>query len=560
MSTADSYTVLARRHRSRDFDELVGQDPIVRTLRNAVASNRAAHAYLFCGTRGVGKTSMARILAKALNATEGLSQRAEIADAILRGADLDVIEIDGASNRGVNEARDLIAAAGLRPARCRFKIYIIDEVHMLTTPAFNTLLKTMEEPPEHVKFILCTTEVHKVPATIQSRCQRFDFRSLSTAEIGGQLQKILDIESVAAEEAVIVQVARLGNGSMRDALSVLDRLLAAGDRELTAEGIQETLGLPDQAVVRGLVDAIAAGDAKSALRAGAELLDRGAGVEQALETLIEHLRDLMVIASCGADSDLLELSVDARQAAAEQAARFDAAALVHMIALADAVARSARTSGAPRALYEAAIVRLAMSEHLADIPALLAETASPSPATPGGKKKDRPHERPSPQVSPRSPASVIEPKRLAAAGRALDDVSLWSAVLQAASGSTSDRAKIEHLVCQSFDGRTLRLSVSEAGAAVAGWLGTQADALADLVNRATGQRVLVEIDTTQAKAVAAARDGGRQREAAGRLPAVRQVMEIFDAEIVEVRDHPAATPAAPPTPPPPDTPQEPKHA
>ncbi len=549
MSTADSYTVLARRHRSRDFDELIGQDAIVRTLRNAVASNRAAHAYLFCGTRGVGKTSMARILAKALNATEGLSQRDEIAEAIMRGDDLDVIEIDGASNRGVNEARDLIAAAGLRPARCRFKIYIIDEVHMLTTPAFNTLLKTMEEPPEHVKFILCTTEVHKVPATIQSRCQRFDFRSLSTAEIGGQLQKILDIESVAAEEAVIAQVARLGNGSMRDALSVLDRLLAAGDRELTAEGIQETLGLPDQAVVRGLVDAIADGDAKSALQAGAELLDRGAGVEQALETLIEHLRDLMVIASCGADSDLLELSVDARQAAAEQAARFDAAALVHMIALADAVARSARTSGAARALYEAAIVRLAMSEHLADIPALLAETASPSPAAPGGKKKDPPHERPSPQVSPPAPASVTEPKPLAAAGRALDDVSLWSAVLQAASSSTSDRAKIEHLVCESFDGRTLRLSVSEAGAAVAGWLGTQADALVDLVNRATGRRVLVEIDTTKAKAAAAARDGGRQREAAGRLPAVRQAMEIFDAEIVEVRDHPA-----------PDTPREPKHA
>ena len=558
MSTADSYTVLARRHRSRDFDELVGQDPIVRTLRNAVASNRAAHAYLFCGTRGVGKTSMARILAKALNATEGLSQRAEIADAILRGADLDVIEIDGASNRGVNEARDLIAAAGLRPARCRFKIYIIDEVHMLTTPAFNTLLKTMEEPPEHVKFILCTTEVHKVPATIQSRCQRFDFRSLSTAEIGGQLQKILDIESVAAEEAVIAQVARLGNGSMRDALSVLDRLLAAGDRELTAEGIQETLGLPDQAVVRGLVDAIAAGDAKSALRAGAELLDRGAGVEQALETLIEHLRDLMVIASCGADSDLLELSVDARQAAAEQAARFDAAALVHMIALADAVARSARTSGAARALYEAAIVRLAMSEHLADIPALLAETASPSPAAPGGKKKDRPHERPSPEaVSPPAPASVTEPKRLAGGGRAVDDDSIWSAVLQAASGSASDRAKIEHLVCESFNGVTLRLSVSEAGAAVAGWLGTQPDALADLVNRATGRRVLVEIDTTKAKAAA---DGGRQREAAGRLPAVRQAMEIFDAEIVEVRDHRVEAPAAPPAPSRPDTPREPEHA
>ena len=273
------------------------------------------------------------------------------------------------------------------------------------------------------------------------------------------------------------------------------------------------------------------------------------------EQKLEIMRDSRV-GTYGATALILTVALRSAALAALATPELAGPALI----AAHAVARSARTSGAPRALYEAAIVRLAMSEHLADIPALLAETASPSPATPGGKKKDRPHERPSPQVSPRSPASVIEPKRLAAAGGALDDVSLWSAVLQAASGSTSDRAKIEHLVCQSFDGRTLRLSVSEAGAAVAGWLGTQADALADLVNRATGQRVLVEIDTTQAKAVAAARDGGRQREAAGRLPAVRQVMEIFDAEIVEVRDHPAATPAAPPTPPPPDTPREPKHA
>ena len=163
MATAKPYTVLARRYRSRDFGEVIGQDPISRTLQNAIATNRTAHAYLFCGTRGVGKTSMARIFARALNRDEALTEGDAIGDAILRGEDLDVIEIDGASNRGIDDARDLIAGAGLAPTRGKFRIYIIDEVHMLTTPAFNALLKTMEEPPSHVKFILCTTEPHKVP-------------------------------------------------------------------------------------------------------------------------------------------------------------------------------------------------------------------------------------------------------------------------------------------------------------------------------------------------------------------------------------------------------------
>ena len=194
-------------------------------LQNAIAHGRTAHAYLFCGTRGVGKTSMARIFARALNA-KGQTQAAEIGDAIMRGEDIDVVEIDGASNRGIDDARDLIAGAGIAPARSAFKIYIIDEVHMLTVQAFNALLKTMEEPPAHVKFILCTTEPHKVPATIQSRCQRFDFRNIPATKIAGHLRDVLAKESIAADDAAVMQVARLANGSMRDGLSLLDRLVA----------------------------------------------------------------------------------------------------------------------------------------------------------------------------------------------------------------------------------------------------------------------------------------------------------------------------------------------
>ncbi|MBY0260711.1 MAG: DNA polymerase III subunit gamma/tau, partial [Phycisphaerales bacterium] len=210
-----AYTVLARRYRSTSFDELVGQEAISRTLQAAIAHNRVAHAYLFTGTRGVGKTSTARIFAKALNAVDDKGKEIpEIAAAIMKGQDTDVIEIDAASNSKVEETRELIANSVYRPMRGRKKVYIIDECHMLSTAAFNALLKTMEEPPEHVVFILCTTETHKVPATIQSRCQRFDFKNIATAKIVEHLTEVVKGEGATAEPELLHQVARLGNGSM----------------------------------------------------------------------------------------------------------------------------------------------------------------------------------------------------------------------------------------------------------------------------------------------------------------------------------------------------------
>ncbi|MFU8830363.1 MAG: DNA polymerase III subunit gamma/tau [Phycisphaerales bacterium] len=236
-----AYTALARRYRSQDFDEVVGQEAIARTLKNAIAQNRVGHAYLFVGTRGVGKTSMARIFAKALNGGDP-----EVDQAIMEGRDTDVIEIDAASNRGVEDARELIANSVYRPLRGQYKIYIIDEVHMLTSQAFNTLLKVMEEPPEHVKFILATTEPHKVLATIQSRCQRFDFRNISSTEIARHLGEVVERESLKAEPEVLLEIARLANGSMRDGLSLLDRLIAAvpPGESLTTTILEHVLGLP----------------------------------------------------------------------------------------------------------------------------------------------------------------------------------------------------------------------------------------------------------------------------------------------------------------------------
>ncbi len=531
---AGPYTVLARRYRSRSFDELVGQEPIARTLANAVSSGRVAHAYLFCGTRGVGKTSMARIMATAVNVTDDLQQADEIAEAIFRGTDLDVIEIDGASHRGINEVRDLIAAAVLSPARCRYKIYIIDEVHQVTKDAFNALLKTMEEPPAHVIFILCTTEPAKVPATIQSRCQRFDFRSLTVQQIGGQLRKILKAEGISADDDVIARIARLGRGSMRDALSLLDRLLAAGDHTLEPRLLERMLGLPDQALVARVVDAVADGDARVALGAAAALLDGGAAVDQALELLIEHLRNLMIIAACGRDCELLELSASAREAAAKQAARFDVAGLVHLIALCDAVARNARFSAVERALFDAVIVRMCQSEHLADLAPLL-EAAS---ATSVKKKESltEPASDTPPQPVEAATGVEVRPLRRGEGDFADEGSRIWAEIKAVAARTPSDVAKIERLVYQSFDGQTLRLKVDTDDAGLARWLATQDKALGVLARQATNRAMRVELDTPLIDEGSGSGSSPSEIEQARQIPIVRRASEIFDADVVDVRD------------------------
>lgn len=391
-----AYTALARRYRSRDFDEVVGQEPIARTLRNAIDSGRVSHAYLFTGTRGVGKTSMARIFAKALNSSgEAGPVSDEVAQAIMSGQDSDVIEIDAASNRRVEETRELIANCIYRPMRGPYKVYIIDEVHMLTREAFNTLLKTMEEPPEHVKFILCTTEADKVPPTIRSRCQRFDFRNIPTREIARHLAEIVEKEGLKAEPDLVHQVARLGDGSMRDALSLMDRLMAAGEKTLTLDLLERLLGLPARDTVSALIDAVAAGDPKAALEAADNLLSRGNSPEQITETLASRFRDLMVIAACGPETDLVDLAGDSRAEETQRATGFDAAGLMHLVALCESVQRHIKSSASPRALLDAAVVRLAMSERIADVAAIAAGHAQQPSGAPRAQPSGAPRAQPS---------------------------------------------------------------------------------------------------------------------------------------------------------------------
>jgi len=383
------YLVLARKYRSATFDEVVGQEPIAKTLTNAIRTGRLAHAYLFTGTRGVGKTTMARILAKAMNCLSAEGPTAEPCNecdaciSISRGDDIDVVEIDGASNRGIDEIRELRANAILRPARSRFKIYYIDEVHMLTREAFNALLKTLEEPPEHVKFIFSTTEVQKVPATILSRCQRFDFRNIPTRLIAEHLAKICKAEKVKADDDALFRVARAAGGSMRDALSLLDQLLAAGAEKITDADVVAALGTPSDERMMAIAGAIARGDAAAALSELDTVLDSGVTLPTAAEALGHVFRNMMLAAVCGGDSNLIELPESQRNGVAQLAERFDVPVLVQAVGMLQAAARNVKTGSLGRALLEAVVIRLADAEKFLSPEVLLERIEQAEQSQPG---------------------------------------------------------------------------------------------------------------------------------------------------------------------------------
>ncbi len=405
-----AYTVLARRYRSQTFDDVLGQDTAARTLRNAIQAGRVAHAYLFCGTRGCGKTTMARILAKSLNCLNADGPtihpclKCDSCVSVNNGDDIDVIEIDGASNTGVDNIRQLRDNAIYRPARARFKIYIIDEVHMLSTGAFNALLKILEEPPDHVKFIFATTEPNKVLATIQSRCQRFDFHNISPEVIGRQLSKILNDEGIVFEPDLIVHLARLANGSMRDALSLLDQLISAAAPPLNAQQLTDLIGIPDRQKITRLLTAIADHAAAAVLQGLDELLRTGQSASQLCESMIETMREVMVFQCAGKDSPLLVLTEQERADMTALAAKFDIAGLVYNITALEKLRWTLRNSDTSRALLEASLLRLALSEHFIGIDQLAAQMRSIPAGAVDVKKKSL--ISPDTENSPSGPASA----------------------------------------------------------------------------------------------------------------------------------------------------------
>src|SRR6266851_3247619 len=317
-----SYQVIARKYRPQRFSDVVGQEHVTQTLANAIKQKRTAHAYLFCGPRGTGKTTIARIFAKCLNCTDGPKVDFDEQDArcieIAEGRSLDVIEIDGASNRGIEEIRELRDTVKYAPATSKFKIYIIDEVHMLTKEAFNALLKTLEEPPEHVKFMFATTEPEKVLLTILSRCQRFDLRRIPAALIIKHLAHIANQEKVKIDAAALYAIARGAEGAMRDAESTLDQLISFCGDKIEEPDVLSMFGLTAQSQLIELSRAVLAGEVESGLRQLNELANHGKDLGRLLSDLLNHFRNLLIFQVSRGGLEMLEVSEGEAKSLAEQ--------------------------------------------------------------------------------------------------------------------------------------------------------------------------------------------------------------------------------------------------
>ena len=370
------YTALARRYRPQTFDEVIGQGHVAQALRNAVRKDRVSHAYLFTGARGVGKTSTARIFAKALNCPNAVDavpcNECDICRSIAVGQDVDVSEIDAASNRGIDDIRQLRANVNLRPMRSRHKIYIIDEAHQLSKDAWNALLKTLEEPPPNVKFFFCTTEPNKLPDTILSRCQRFDFSTVDQPDIITRLEQIAVAEGFTVEPAALDLVARRAAGSMRDSQSLFDQLLAFGGDSISVADVHRLFGTADDERLIGLGRALADRQPGEALTQLNGVLDAGVQLGELFDQLIAYFRDLMVLAAGAETVPLLAVANDRRGQLAEQANHFGLQTLLAATQiLSEARGRMARTSFA-RPLGELALARVAVLNDLDELSDLIA--------------------------------------------------------------------------------------------------------------------------------------------------------------------------------------------
>ncbi|MCM2257359.1 MAG: DNA polymerase III subunit gamma/tau [Vicinamibacteria bacterium] len=583
-----SYRALALKYRPRTFAEIVGQETVVRTLQNALRSGRIGHAFLLTGTRGVGKTTSARILAKALNCSRADGPTPEpclecaSCTEIAAGNSLDVQEIDGASNNGVENVRELRESARYNPSRDRFKVWVIDEVHMLSTAAFNALLKTLEEPPPRVKFIFATTDYHKVPDTILSRCQQYDFKQLSTRQLHDHLRHVAKEEQIAISELALGRVARAAEGSVRDALSLFDQVLAYSGSEVKDEDLATLLGLVDRELLTGASRAVLESDAATLLRLVDSLAVAGADYRTYCRELLLHFRELLLLKVAPGDEALLqELTAEERAAISPIADAFSEDDLLRALDLLGRSELELRNATDPRVALELVLLKLATLRRLLPLAELLARaerldgfqrrdepgagpmgatsrTAAPPPPSPHGAATPRPTPAavaPAPRPAP-APASRPTPAAAAAAAPAPArrgaaapasppvDVPALPAdapaedVLQALKAAASARPSLS----TPLKGATARLEggalVLEPDADYAAFVSSHAADYEELLRRA-GARLKLRVEA-RAGATAEATPQQKKREElmqeAAADPAVQVTLDLFGGRVVDVRE------------------------
>jgi DNA polymerase-3 subunit gamma/tau len=552
-----SYQVIARKYRPQVFDDVVGQRLVTDTLKNAILTHRVAHGYIFSGARGVGKTSTARILAKSLNCVKGPTVtpcgECPSCQEIAAGNSVDVLEIDAASNRGIDEIRELRENVRYLPARDRYKVFIIDEVHMLTTEAFNALLKTLEEPPPRSLFVLATTEPHKLPATIQSRCQHFAFRLLDYAENFARLRDICAAEHVQADEGALSVLAQAAEGSLRDALSLLDQVIAACGQKLEEGRVRQLLGVVPTQWLHAMTEAIHAADGRRVLELVSELAAEGYELTHFAGEFVRYLRNLMIAKSCGEASPLLQVPSDERAALGRLAALFSEEDLTRFFQILLRTEGELRYALAPRFHLEMGLLKLVHAKRLASLEMLLAQlgqASSGSSSAPGARSaaapatgsvppvKAQPASTPAVRSEPAPPALAAVRNATAApppagAGDALESI---KHVLFEQSNKFLSSC-LDHVSGWRFENGEVRFQFPPSAATFAELIRTreQTEKLRAVCAQVLGEPVRICVTLEEAGGpTAAGKPGARER--AERDPAVEAFRQRFDCAVVDVED------------------------